>query len=170
MDPVCPLDYRYGRKDLKQIFGEEKRLQFLLDIEAALARAHATVGNIPKKSADEICKKASTKYVKVERVKEIEAETKHDIMAVTQALAEQCKGDAGKYVHLGATSYDIVDSANALQFSPDVLIIHARPISAAVTAYAIRSSHQHQTLDTGPDHHLGRLRCPPLLHPRSELA
>ena len=116
-DPVCPLDYRYGRKELKEIFGEKRRLQYLLDVEAALARAHAKVGNISKSAADEITKKASTKYVKVERVNKIEAETKHDIMAVTRALAEQCKGDAAKYIHLGATSYDIFDTANALQFA-----------------------------------------------------
>jgi len=116
-DPVCPLDYRYGRDKIKEIFGEEKRLQYLLDIEAALARAHAKVGNIPKSAAEEITKKASTKIVKVERVKKIENETKHDIMAVTRALAEQCTGDAGKYIHLGATSYDIVDTANAIQFA-----------------------------------------------------
>jgi len=117
MDPVCPLDYRYGRKELKDIFGETQRLQYLLDVEAALVRAHAKVGNIPKAAADEVSKKASVKFVKVERVKEIEVETKHDIMAVTRALAEQCKDDAGKYIHLGATSYDIVDTANALQFA-----------------------------------------------------
>jgi len=116
-DPVCPLDYRYGRAEVKAIFGERKRLQYLLDVEAALARAHAHIGNIPKKSADEITKKAKTSVVKVERVKEIELETKHDIMAVTRALAEKCTGDAGKYIHLGATSYDIVDTANALQFT-----------------------------------------------------
>ena len=117
MDPVCPLDYRYGREELKNIFGETQRLQFLLDVEAALARAHGKVGNISKSAADEITCKASVRHVKVERVKKIEAETQHDIMAVTRALAEVCNGDAGKYVHLGATSYDIVDTANALQFA-----------------------------------------------------
>ena len=117
IDPVCPLDYRYGRKELIEIFGEQKRLQYLLDVEAALARAHAKVGNIPKSAADEITRKASTRFVKVERVKQIEAETRHDIMAVARALAEVCSDDAGKYVHLGATSYDIVDTANALQFA-----------------------------------------------------
>jgi len=116
-NPVCPIDYRYGRKELKEIFGETRRLQYLLDVEAALTRAHAKIGNIPKSASDEISKKASIKYVKVERVNKIEAETKHDIMAITRALAEQCSGDAGKYIHLGATSYDIVDTANALQFA-----------------------------------------------------
>ncbi|MEA3458012.1 MAG: adenylosuccinate lyase [Candidatus Thermoplasmatota archaeon] len=122
-NPVCPLDYRYGREELKEIFGERRRLQFLLDVEAALARAHAKIGNIPKSAADEISKKASTKYVNIDRVKEIETETKHDIMAVTKALAEVCNGDAGKYIHLGATSYDIVDTANALQFAESTTYI-----------------------------------------------
>ncbi len=116
-NPVCPIDYRYGRKELKEIFGETRRLQYLLDVEAALARAHAKIGNIPKSASDEITKRASINYVKVERVNKIEAETKHDIMAVTRALAEQCSGGAGKFIHLGATSYDIVDTANALQFA-----------------------------------------------------
>lgn len=116
-NPVCPIDFRYGRREIKEVFGEKSKLQYLLDVEAALARAHAKVGNIPKKAADEISKKASVKFVKVERVKEIEKETRHDIMAITKALSEVCSGDAGKYVHLGATSYDIVDTANALQFS-----------------------------------------------------
>ena len=114
---VCPIDFRYGREEIKEVFSEKNKLQYLLDVEAALARAHANVGNISKKYADEISKKASVKFVKVERVKEIENETRHDIMAVTRVLAEVCDGDAGKYVHLGATSYDIVDTANALQFS-----------------------------------------------------
>ena len=55
-DLICPLDYRYGRKEIKNLFGEERRLQYLLDVEAALARAHAKIGNISKSAADEITK------------------------------------------------------------------------------------------------------------------
>ncbi len=122
-NPVCPIDYRYGRDEVKQIFGEQSKLQYLLDVEAALARAHASVGNIPQKAADEISKKATIQYVKVDRVKEIERDTRHDIMAVTQALNEICSGDAGKFIHLGATSYDIVDTANALQFADGIKLL-----------------------------------------------
>ena len=120
---TCPLDYRYGRKELKDIFSENKKLQYLLDVESALSRAHAKLGNIPQKAADEITKKATTKFVKIKRVNEIETETKHDIMAVTKALSELCDGDAGKYIHIGATSYDIVDTANALQFAESTTYI-----------------------------------------------
>ena len=151
MDPVCPLDYRYGRKELKNIFGETKRLQYLLDVEAALARAHAKVGNIPKKAADEITKKASTKYVKVDRVNKIEAETKHDIMAVTRALAEQCPGDAGKYIHLGATSYDIVDTANALQFAESTEYIRSGLKDLRKTLVTLAKKHK-KTVMVGRTH------------------
>ena len=113
---VCPLDYRYGRKTMKEIFSEESRLEHLLLVEAALARAHAKVGNIPVKAANTITHKASLKYISLETVKAIEAETKHDLMAVVRALTQEC-GSAGSYVHLGATSYDIVDTAIALQIS-----------------------------------------------------
>lgn len=119
---IHPIEFRYGSAEMKSIFEEENRLQKLLDVEAALARAHAAVGNIPEEDADVITKNASIKFVKIERVKEIEKETKHDIMAVVKSLSEVC-ASSGKYVHLGATSYDIVDTSNALQFKEAIAII-----------------------------------------------
>ena len=150
-NPVCPLDFRYGRKEIKDVFGETSKLQHLLDVEAALARAHAAVGNISKKAADEISKKASVKYVTVKRVNEIEKETRHDIMAVTKALSEVCSGDAGKYVHLGATSYDIVDTANALQFSAATDLIKAQVRELRVTLVSLAKEYKN-TIMAGRTH------------------
>ncbi|HIE34532.1 MAG TPA: adenylosuccinate lyase [Candidatus Altiarchaeales archaeon] len=113
---VNPIESRYGRPEVRKIFEEEYKLQKMLDVEAALADAHARVGNIPRGAADEITKKASIVHVRLERVKEIEREINHDVMAMVKALSEQCEKDAGKYVHLGATSNDITDTALALQF------------------------------------------------------
>jgi len=118
---ICPLDFRYGRKEMKEIFSEEARLSYWLKVEGELARAHAALGNIPKEAGDEIAEKANTNFVKIERVKEIEREINHDVMAMVKALSEQCK--YGKYVHLGATSYDIVDTANAIQMRDALKII-----------------------------------------------
>ena len=112
----CPLDFRYGRPEMKAIFSEEGKLQRLLAVEASLARAHAYVGNVPADAAHEISRKATLAHVTPERVHQIEAEIRHDLMAVVKALTEACEKDAGNYVHLGATSYDIIDSANALMF------------------------------------------------------
>lgn len=109
---------------MKAIFTEENRLRCLLRVEAALARAHAEVGNIPHEAAEKISSVADTEHVSLERVKEIEEETRHDIMAVVRALTEQC-GEAGKYVHLGATSNDIIDTATALQLSQALDIIES---------------------------------------------
>ncbi|HVP40956.1 MAG TPA: hypothetical protein VMS95_03295, partial [Candidatus Krumholzibacteriaceae bacterium] len=95
--PILPIDTgRYGTPEMRQIFEEENRLQRMLDVEAALAWAHAEVGDIPRKDADKIVRMASTKYVKLERVKEIEKEIKHDVTSLVRALAEVC-GASGAY-------------------------------------------------------------------------
>ncbi len=119
---IHPIEYRYGSKEMKKIFEEENKLQKMLEVEAALAEALAAYGIIPKDAAETISKKANIREVKIERVKEIEKEIKHDVMSVVKALSEIC-GDAGKYVHLGATSYDIVDTANMLMIKEAVEIL-----------------------------------------------
>jgi len=124
--PITPIDTgRYGTPEMLKIFEEENRFQKLLDVEAALALAHAEVGNIPQKDAEKIASMANTKNVKVERVKAIEKEIKHDLASLVRALSEVC-GSSGAYVHLGATSYDIVDTANALQLKDAEAVIEKR--------------------------------------------
>jgi len=121
--PILPIDTgRYGTPEMLAIFEEENYIQKLLDVEAALAWAHGQVGDIPREDAEKIVKMASTKYVKLSRVKEIEKEIKHDIMSLVRAFAEVC-GPSGAYIHLGATSYDIVDTAKALQLKEALDII-----------------------------------------------
>ncbi|RLI27827.1 MAG: adenylosuccinate lyase, partial [Candidatus Hecatellales archaeon] len=121
--PILPIDSgRYLTREMAAIFEEEARLQYMLRVEAALAWALAEAGLIPRWAAEQIGEKASTRYVKLERVKEIEGQIGHDIMALVEALAEVC-GEAGKYVHYGATSYDIVDTATALQFKDALKVL-----------------------------------------------
>jgi adenylosuccinate lyase len=110
---------------MRRIFEEEAHVQKMLDVEAALAWAHAEVGNIPRKDAQKIAAMASTKYVRLSRIKEIEREIKHDVASLVRALAEVC-GPSGAYVHLGATSYDIVDTANALQLKEALELIEKK--------------------------------------------
>ncbi|HOG74089.1 MAG TPA: adenylosuccinate lyase [Methanofastidiosum sp.] len=112
---IHPIDNRYGSVEMRKIFDEEERLNKMLLVEGAIAKAHSQLGHIPKEAGEEIYKKANTNYVSLKRMKEIENEINHDIMALVLSLSEQC-GEHGKYVHLGATSNDINDSATALQF------------------------------------------------------
>lgn len=114
MSTIHPIDSRYGTPAMRDIFRQENRLRQLLKVEAALAEAEAELGMIPKGAASEIASKASSGAVRLERVGEIEREVRHDLTAVVYALAEQC-GESGKYVHYGATSSDILDTATALQ-------------------------------------------------------
>jgi adenylosuccinate lyase len=124
--PILPIDTgRYGTTEMLEVFEEEARVQKLLDVEAALAWAHAEVGNIPRKDAEKIVRMSSLRYVKLTRVKAIEKEIKHDVAALVRALSDVC-GSSGAYVHLGATSYDIVDTANALQLKDAVEIIEKK--------------------------------------------
>ncbi len=109
---IHPVETRY-RTDIANLFTEEKKLQNWMLVEAVLARVQAMLGVVPEEVAVEIDKARSK--VKIERVNEIDREIHHDLMAMVKGLAEQCEGDAAKYIHLGATSYDIEDTAIALQ-------------------------------------------------------
>src|SRR5213595_1028420 len=151
MSLLCPIDFRYGRPQMKRIFEEEARLQRLLDVEAALARAESKVGLVPREAAAEITKKATTKLVTVKRVEELERETRHDLMAVVLALTEACAGDAGKYVHLGATSNDIQDSATALQLRDAIRVIE-EGLDGLIEAFADLATKHKKTIMLGRAH------------------
>lgn len=150
-DSICPLDFRYGRKEMKSIFAEEGRVLYQMKVEAALAKAHASIGTISKSEAEEIARVASLDIVKVKRIKEIEKETNHDLMAMVKAMTEQCKGDAGKYIHLGATSNDIVDTATALQIKDALTIIDA-DMDELLYTFAKVAKRERNTLEIGRTH------------------
>jgi adenylosuccinate lyase len=122
--PILPIDTgRYGSPEMRRIFDEENKLQKWLDVEAAIAQAQASVGDIPKSAAEEIARNATTKVVTLTRTKEIEKETRHDLMSMVLALTESCSGDGKRYVHYGLTSYDIEDTATALLFKEAIGLI-----------------------------------------------
>ncbi|HIH62609.1 MAG TPA: adenylosuccinate lyase [Methanobacteriales archaeon] len=125
---IHPIEFRYGTPEMKRVWDAENKLQKMLDVEAAIAEAEASLGIIPEYAAEEIKRKANTKYVKLERVNQIEKETKHDIAALIKALAEQCEGDAGEYIHFGATSNDIIDTTNSLLFKESIKILKEKII------------------------------------------
>ncbi len=151
MSLLCPIDFRYGRPKMKAIFEEENRLQRLLDVEAALARAEAQSGVIPADAAKGISKHATTKEVTVDRVTALEKETRHDIMAVVLALTEAAGSEAGKYVHFGATSNDISDTATALQLRGAIAILD-EDLAALAQALADLAKRHRGTVMLGRTH------------------
>ena len=151
MSNVCPLDYRYGREDMKNVFSEDSRIRNEMLVEAALARAHASLGTIPQSAADEITRAATLDVVSIDRIKQIESETRHDLMAMVKAVTEKCEGDAGKYVHLGATSNDIVDTATALQLKEAMGIV-LEDVDNLIMTFAALAKRERDTLEIGRTH------------------
>ncbi|RAN57760.1 adenylosuccinate lyase [Dolosigranulum pigrum] len=102
---------RYTRKEMKQLWSEQTKFDALLEVEILAAEAWAELGEIPTEDTKKLRERAS---YNIDRIKEIEAETKHDIVAFTRAVSETL-GDEKKWVHYGLTSTDVVDTAYGYQ-------------------------------------------------------
>lgn len=102
---------RYTREAMGRIWTEENKFQTWLQVEILVCDALAKIGEIPKKAAQNIRKKAR---FSIERIEAIEVETKHDVIAFLTNVAETVGPDA-RYIHLGLTSSDILDTAMAVR-------------------------------------------------------
>src|SRR5690625_736039 len=98
---------RYSRKEMTTIWSEQNQFQAWLDVELAACRAWSRLGKIPEADVDLLYEKAT---FSIERIKEIERETRHDVVAFTRAVSETL-GPERKWVHYGLTSTDVVDTA-----------------------------------------------------------
>ena len=121
---LCPLDYRYGDQSFKRIWSDVGRHERQLEVERALIWAHCELGRVSKEDYEAVAAISNPTSVSIDRVAEIEAETRHDIMALTKAMAEAA-GDSGWCIHLGATSNDIVDTAVALQLRDSIVLLRS---------------------------------------------
>ncbi|HPX78274.1 MAG TPA: lyase family protein, partial [Methanobacterium sp.] len=138
---IHPIEFRYGTEEMRKVWDNENKLQKMLEVEAALSQAEAFLGMIPEEAAVEIKSKANTEIVKPERVAEIERETNHDIASLVKALAEVCHGDAGEYVHFGATSNDIIDSSQSLLFKESIAILRIKLVKLTKTLLKLANKH-----------------------------
>ncbi|MHC1626326.1 MAG: adenylosuccinate lyase [Methanoculleaceae archaeon] len=120
---IHPIDFRYGTPEMRSVWNEENRFRAIVRAEVALAEAEARLGIIPEEDAAVI--RASAASATLERAREIEAEIDHEMMAIVRAIAEVC-GDAGRWIHFGATSNDILDTATALQLAQSCEIIEEK--------------------------------------------
>ncbi len=121
---VHPIDYRYGTPEMKRIWSEESRIKRMIWVEIALLRALAKKGYL----SEEKVRKAQEEALKVtpQRVKEIEAEIRHDVMALVKAISEVVDEEVARWVHFGATSNDITDTAVATQLRDSLKILELK--------------------------------------------
>jgi len=127
---------RYSLPRMSAIWSEENRFKKMLDVELCVCEALAKLGRIPKASLFQIQKRAR---FDVERIRDIEAETNHDVIAFLKNLAENIGEDA-KFVHMGLTSSDVLDTALSVQMreAGDILIDGARKLMRILRGKARR--------------------------------
>src|SRR5881409_359702 len=110
-----PTSLRVEDPGVRALFTEAARLQSWLDVEAALAQAQAELGIIPARAAREIAAKAHLKYLDLAAVRAGLAKTGHPLVPLVWELDRACEGDAGGYVHWGATTQNITQTGQLLQ-------------------------------------------------------
>jgi len=112
---------RYTRPEIGRIWSDENRFRTWLAVEIAATETLAEAGRVPKEAAKAICERAD---FRLERINEIEAEVRHDVIAFTTAVAE-IVGPEARWFHYGLTSNDVVDTAQALLIGQASKIIRA---------------------------------------------
>jgi adenylosuccinate lyase len=110
---------RYTLPEMGRIWSEEAKFQSWLDVEIAASEANAELGRVPREALEQIKLRAA---FEVPRILEIEAEVRHDVIAFLTNVNEHV-GDAGRYIHVGMTSSDVLDTGLALQLKQSVQVL-----------------------------------------------
>ena len=111
---------RYNSPEISDIWNDQSKFKFYLEVELALLEALEEKAIIPKGVSSTIKEKAT---IKPERIKEIEAQTKHDVIAFCTSITENFSNDISKFFHFGCTSSDIIDTATNLQIKKSLSLI-----------------------------------------------
>ena len=104
---------RYTRREIGEVWSEKNKFQKWLDVEIAVCRAWAKLGKIPEDALRKIEENTRIDDETLEKIREYERVYKHDVLAFVSAVSEQV-GEEGRYIHLGLTSSDVIDTALAL--------------------------------------------------------
>ena len=121
---LSPFTWRYGSKEMRQLFSERNYRAIWRKIWLALAEAQQQYGLLTKEELQNIKKYSATSFIDLQRAHEIEKEIGHDLMAELKTFAEQAKVGGGK-LHLGATSADIEDNADIIRIKSALAMIRA---------------------------------------------
>ena len=120
---ISPLTWRYGSSEMKEIWSERNKRLILRRVWVALAKVQNKAGLVSDAQLADL--QAHSEDVDIERALEIEATIHHDLMAEIKTYAEQCKVGGG-IIHLGATSMDVLDNADAIRLKEAIRLILAR--------------------------------------------
>ena len=138
---------RYSREEMKKIWDLNSKFNYYLKVEIAVCEAYAKEGKFPKKDIEELKKKAT---FSVKRIDEIEAEVRHDVIAFLTCVNESL-GDLAKYMHVGMTSSDVIDTAFALQIQDSGKII-LKDLNDTISAMKELANKHKETVCIGRSH------------------
>jgi adenylosuccinate lyase len=129
---------RYTLPEMGNLWSEEAKFQSWLDVEIAATEANCELGRVPAEAVATIKEKAS---FSVERILEIEAEVRHDVIAFLTNVNEHV-GDAGRHIHVGMTSSDVLDTGLALQMKASVQLLRTELDALADALRALAREHK----------------------------
>ncbi len=124
---ILPIDNgRYGTKEMMGIFGEQKKIDYQLEIEGSAAISQSEISMISKKIGKNIFNVSMSGKITAKRIKQLEAKSDHDTAALVEALSEKCTKEARPWIHYGLTSNDLVDTSNSMQMRDALKIIESK--------------------------------------------
>ncbi len=141
----------YTTDEAKAVFCDLYRYQRWLDVEAALSEAQAELGMIPKEAATEIRKNADIRKLDMDKIKKDLAITNHSLMPLLNALSSLCSDASRRFIHYGATTQDIQDTAESLEIK-DVLDILERELVVVMGSLADLAARYKSLVVTGRTH------------------
>ena len=139
---------RYSREEISHIWDLGVKFDYYLRVELAVCEAYAKLGQIPESALNEIKQKAS---FSVERIDEIEREVRHDVIAFLTNVNESVGADNARYIHMGLTSSDVIDTAFALQIKDSSLII-LRELNELINVVRKKAFQYKDTICIGRSH------------------
>ena len=139
---------RYSRKEISKIWDLESKFNYYLKVELAVCEAYNRLGKIPDEALKQIKEKAS---FSISRIDEIEREVRHDVIAFLTNVNESVGAENAKYIHMGLTSSDVIDTAFALQIkdSSKIILEDIEELSNVIGRLALEHKH---TLCVGRSH------------------
>lgn len=138
---------RYAREEMKNIWDLNSKFSYYLKVEIAVCEAYTKIGKFPEKDIEELKKKAS---FDIKRIDEIEAEVRHDVIAFLTSVNENL-GEYAKYMHVGMTSSDVIDTAFALQIQDSGKII-IKDLDETITSLKELANKHKNTVCIGRSH------------------
>ncbi len=148
MDGICVFDWRYGSKEMRELFSVDSIVKHYIDVEIAIVRGLEEAGLAEKGCSEKLIECMYS--IAANEVYGREAVLGHDIASLAYLAGERC-GSCGRYVHLGATSYDIVDTAWGLLIKKALAIVKDR-LSKIIIKLAKLSQSYRDTLMAGRTH------------------